>query len=110
MKPDEENQRKCCRNWSKKKICCVSCTGCLSIVAIVVITLIAVAVLRRTFKMKEVDTRSLEAAANNASLSEEFSIDGVYNLVSFSDNYGDYLKAMGAPWYAVPVVLKSSET
>jgi len=77
----------------------VSCTGCLSIVAIVVISVIAVAFLRRTNTLSQVDTRGWEAAANNASMSEEFSIDGVYNLVSFTDNYGDYLKAMGAPWY-----------
>merc|ERR1712064_38696 len=110
MKPDQGNERKCCRNWSKKKICCVSCSGCLSIVAIVVIGLIVVVYLRKTKNMSQVDTRGWEAAANNASLSEEFNIDGVYNLVSFSDNYGDYLTAMGAPWYAVPVVLSSSET
>ena len=31
-------------------------------------------------------------------------------MVSFSDTYEEYLTAMGAPWYARPLILAASES
>ena len=31
--------------------------------------------------------------------------DGTYTLVSYSDTFGDYLTAMGVPWFIKPIIL-----
>lgn len=40
----------------------------------------------------------------------EYVQDGNYTLVSFSDSYEEYLKAMGVPWFALPLILRGTET
>ena len=47
---------------------------------------------------------------NEVEDSTEMFQDGVYDLVSYSDSYEDYLSALGAPWYALPLILAGSES
>merc|ERR1712117_86146 len=98
----------CCKSWSKKKKCCVGCSSGIAIVAMVLIILFVLAYIRRTRGSQ--DVQELENALKIANKTQEFDIDGEYNLVSFTDSYEDYLKALGAPWWAIPLVLAGSET
>jgi len=97
----------CCHPWSKKKICCVSCSVFSLVVSIVIVGLVLSVYLKPSLTHQDSaawDEKLSENSQNN------FTIDGVYKLVSFSDSYSDYLSAMGVPWYVLPLVLSSSET
>jgi len=55
------------------------------------------------------DSKKWENHLLNSS-NESFNIDGNYTLASFSDSYETFLKAIGVPWYALPVILSGSES
>jgi len=95
-----------CKNWSKKKICCVSCLACVLVVVVVIVSLAAT-----MFTMPEQpkDVESWENRFKTIKASKNFKIDGTYDLKSYDEGYKEFLTSMGIPWFVIPLILKSSE-
>jgi len=89
--------------WSKRQLCFCCC---LSSVAVVV--LVIGSVLLYIFLQPD---RSLNSAAWDATLNigtnitSDISMNGSFVLVSYDENFDDYLVSIGVPWYVRPVVL-----
>jgi len=106
-----EEKRSCCFGWSKKKIFCCCCS---SLVFVIAAAVIIIYLLLFVFKHgdKSADAAKWEeelAGGDLTANSAGFSMDGTYTLQSYDDQYENYLKAMGIPWYVVPLILAASE-
>jgi len=97
------------RKWTKKKICLLSCLCC----ALIVLSVIGGGLIYVFALGSEYSGNSAHwDTILNASFydTQEVRLSGVYELVSFDDQYDDYLKAMGIPFYIVPLIVKGSES
>jgi len=101
-----ENKR-CCGNCSKKKICCFSCLGCI-LAVLLVIGGAALYIFTRPNPFQ--DSAKWDAMLSSGEGLGNTSLDGIYTLVSYDDNYETYLKSMGIPWLVVPLILRGSES
>merc|ERR1711962_368906 len=104
--------KRCCFGWSKKKICCCCCTSLVFLIAAGV-TIIYLLLFVFKHGDKSADAAKWEAeliGGKMAAESSEVSMDGTFTLQSYDDQYEGYLKALGIPWYVVPLILASSET
>jgi len=106
-----KNER-CCFGWSKKKICCCCCTSLVFLIAgAVTIIYLLLFVFKHGDKSADAAKWEAELAGGKmAAESSDVTMDGTYTLQSYDDQYESYLKAMGIPWYVVPIILASSET
>merc|ERR1719153_930567 len=96
----------------KKKRCCF---GCTSLVFLIAAGVTIIYLLLFVFKHgdKSADAAKWEAELigdKMAAESSEVTMDGTFTLQSYDDQYEGYLKALGIPWYVVPLILASSET
>jgi len=104
--------KRCCFGWSKKKICCCCCTSLVFLIAAGV-TIIYLLLFVFKHGDKSADAAKWEAeliGGKMAAESSEVTMDGTFTLQSYDDQYEGYLKALGIPWYVVPLILASSET
>merc|ERR1711962_286422 len=104
--------KRCCFGWSKKKICCCCCTSLVFLIAAGV-TIIYLVLFVFKHGDKSADAAKWEAELigdKMAAESSEVTMDGTFTLQSYDDQYEGYLKALGIPWYVVPLILASSET
>lgn len=94
--------------WSKKKICLISCLSCVLLVLIVLGGGAIYIFTRGT--VVTTDTRQWEALLNTTDIDPtQIDPSGMYVLMSFDDQYAEYLKAMGIPFFVVPPILAGSE-
>ena len=106
----------------KKGCCCECCTwkkACFIFWIIIVILVLVFIGLYFGAKSKltgEATSEDSEEWEQSLSSNEDTQlgptalINGQYKLVSYDENYETYLKAVGIPFFLVPLILSSSET
>jgi len=92
-----------------RKKCCLVCLG--SAVSSLIVSLCLVIILRSLPDKTKYAADWEARLKNNQNYTKEnsFTIDGNYSLVSYDDQYDEYLKAVGVPWIALPIILAASE-
>jgi len=94
------------RKWTKKKICLLSCLICFLFVLLVLGAGVIYIYTRGT---KQGDADFWEDLLKPPTDHSQVEMTGAYNLVSFDDNYKEYLEGMGIPFFVVPLILQASE-
>jgi len=107
-KSDYEARGCCCARWSKTKICGVTFLGCVVVTLIVIGCVVGSFFLQPTLEGNAEEWEDKLFRERN--LNRNISIDGTYTLVAFDEHYEPYLYSLGVPSFAVPLILRSSET
>ncbi|XP_023342969.1 uncharacterized protein LOC111712552 [Eurytemora carolleeae] len=95
------------RKWTKKKICLIMCLVCVLLVLLVVGGGLIYIFTRGSFGGNSDHWETILGTSSGDP--NKVDINGVFELVSFDSNYEKYLKAMGIPFFVLPLILSSSE-
>merc|ERR1711892_1266512 len=99
-----EEESYCC---TRKRLCCCCCIACLVTVVTVVGVFLAYILTRQDLSG---DSDQWSARLAEGTSSTNFALNDTFTLVSYDNTYGDYLTAIGVPWFVKPLVLSGSES
>jgi len=99
-----------CKNWTKTKICCVSCLSCIAVVLVVIGGLFLSVYLKPTLTGDAEKWEKILRGSKSSRSTKNVEISDTYELVSYSDNFKEYLSEVGVPSFVQNLIMGASET
>lgn len=97
-----------CGSCTRRRLCCY---GCLALVLVIILVIAGFVI--SIFSKPDLSKNAGEwesKLCNEGRNPDSLDLNGSYELVSISKNFGDYLAAMGVPSFVLPMALRMKET